>query len=127
MQNQQVLTKNQKIVLDIIEKSSQPLKAYSILFDVKKKGINAPLQVYRALKKLVKIGKIHKIESKNAFVVCKNTNCEVSNATAFSIRQACEKVTEIINSKLSKWVVLYKTTFFVIVLIFFTKSSSIAI
>ena len=40
MQNQQVLTKNQKIVLDIIEKSSQPLKAYSILFDVKKKGIN---------------------------------------------------------------------------------------
>ena len=49
MQNQQVLTKNQKIVLDIIEKSSQPLKAYSILFDVKKKGINAPLQVYRAL------------------------------------------------------------------------------
>ena len=37
MQNQQVLTKNQKIVLDIIEKSSQPLKAYSILFDVKKK------------------------------------------------------------------------------------------
>ena len=39
MQNQQVLTKNQKIVLDIIEKSSQPLKAYSILFDVKKKEL----------------------------------------------------------------------------------------
>ena len=71
MQNQQVLTKNQKIVLDIIEKSSQPLKAYSILFDVKKKGINAPLQVYRALDKLLEIGKIHKIESRNAFIACK--------------------------------------------------------
>ena len=48
MQRQQNLTKNQKIVLDIIEKSSEPLKAYSILSNVKKKGINAPPQVYRA-------------------------------------------------------------------------------
>ena len=69
----------------------------------KKKGINAPLQVYRALDKLIRIGKIHKVESRNAFIACKNTNCEVSNATAFSICQACEKVTEIVNSKLSKY------------------------
>ena len=41
MQKQETLTKNQKIILDLIEKSDQPLKAYSILFDVKKKGINA--------------------------------------------------------------------------------------
>ena len=102
MQNQQVLTKNQKIVLDIVEKSSQPLKAYSILFDVKKKGINAPLQVYRALDKLVEIGKIHKIESRNAFVACKNSNCQVSKATAFSICESCEDVTEVSNFKLSK-------------------------
>ena len=103
MQNQQVLTKNQKIVLDIIEKSSQPLKAYSILFDVKKKGINAPLQVYRALDKLVEIGKIHKIESRNAFVACKNSNCQISKATAFSICESCEDVTEVSNLKLSKY------------------------
>ena len=62
MQRQQNLTKNQKIVLDIIEKSTEPLKAYSILSNVKKKGINAPPQVYRALDKLVDMGKIHKIE-----------------------------------------------------------------
>ena len=35
--------------------------------------------------------------------ILENTNCEVSNATAFSICQACEKVTEIVNSKLSKY------------------------
>ena len=103
MQKQQYLTKNQQIVLDIIEKSSQPLKAYSILFNVQKKGLKAPLQVYRALDKLVEIGKIHKIESRNAFVACKNSNCVVSNATAFSICESCEKVTEINNSKLSKY------------------------
>ena len=56
MQRQQNLTKNQKIVLDIIEKSTEPLKAYSILSNVKKKGINAPPQVYRALDKLVDMG-----------------------------------------------------------------------
>ena len=103
MQKQQYLTKNQQIVLDLVEKSSEPLKAYSILFNVQKKGLKAPLQVYRALDKLVEIGKIHKIESRNAFVACKNSNCVVSNATAFSICESCEKVTEINNSKLSKY------------------------
>ena len=103
MQKQTFLTKNQQIVLDLVEKSSEPLKAYSILFNVQKKGLKAPLQVYRALDKLVEIGKIHKIESRNAFVACKNSNCVVSNATAFSICESCEKVTEINNSKLSKY------------------------
>ena len=103
MQKQQYLTKNQQIVLDLVEKSTQPLKAYSILFNVQKKGLKAPLQVYRALDKLVEIGKIHKIESRNAFVACKNSSCQVSKATAFSICEGCEKVTEINNSKLSKY------------------------
>ena len=64
MQRQQNLTKNQKIVLDIIEKSTEPLKAYSILSNVKKKGINAPPQVYRALDKLVDMGKYTKLKVK---------------------------------------------------------------
>ena len=103
MEKQQYLTKNQQIVLDFVEKSSEPLKAYSILFNVQKKGLKAPLQVYRALDKLVEIGKIHKIESRNAFVACKNSSYQVSKATAFSICESCEKVTEINNSKLSKY------------------------
>ena len=103
MQKQQYLSKNQKIVLDHVEKSNQPLKAYSILYNVQKKGLKAPLQVYRALDKLVEIGKIHKIESRNAFVACKNSNCEITKATAFSICEKCEKVTEINNSKLSNY------------------------
>ena len=99
----QILSRNQQIVLDIIEKAKGPLKAYSILFNVQKKGINAPQQIYRALDKLIEMGKIHKIESKNAFVACKNTNCEISKATAFSICERCETVDEIIDTKLSKY------------------------
>ncbi len=102
------LSKNQKIIFDLIHKSSEPLKAYTILFNVQKKGIKAPPQVYRALDKLVEIGKIHKIESRNAFVACKNSNCEITKATAFSICEKCEKVTEINNFKLSKYLTNFK-------------------
>ena len=103
MAQTQTFSKNQQIVLDIIEKAKGPLKAYSILFNVQKKGINAPQQIYRALDKLIEAGKIHKIESKNAFVACKNSNCEVSKATAFSICESCEIVDEISDTKLSKY------------------------
>ena len=103
MQKQNNLSKNQKIIFDLIDKSSEPLKAYSILFNVQKKGIKAPLQVYRALDKLVELGKIHKIESRNAFIACQNSSCQISKATAFSICENCEQVSEISNTKLSKY------------------------
>ena len=101
------LSKNQQIIFDLINKSSEPLKAYTILFSVQKKGIKAPPQVYRALDKLVETGKIHKIESKNAFVACRNSNCEISKATAFSICESCEKVEELNDLKLSKYLSNY--------------------
>ena len=103
MHKEKNLSKNQKIIFDLIHKSSEPLKAYTILFNVQKKGIRAPPQVYRALDKLVEIGKIHKIESKNAFVACRNSDCEISKATAFSICESCEVVDEISDVKLSKY------------------------
>ena len=55
MAQTQILSRNQQIVLDIIEKAKGPLKAYSILLNVQKKGINAPQQIYRALDKLIEI------------------------------------------------------------------------
>jgi Fur family zinc uptake transcriptional regulator len=97
------LSKNQQIIFELIHKSPEPLKAYTILYNVQKKGIKAPPQVYRALDKLVEIGKIHKIESKNAFVACRNSDCEISKATAFSICESCEIVDEISDVKLSKY------------------------
>ena len=81
MHKEHALTKNQQIIFDLIDKSPEPMKAYSILFNVQKKGIKAPLQVYRALDKLVEIGKIHKIESRNAFIACHNSSCQMANAT----------------------------------------------
>ena len=103
MHKENNLSKNQQIIFELIHKSPEPLKAYAILSNVQKKGIKAPPQVYRALDKLVEIGKIHKIESKNAFVACRNSDCEISKATAFSICESCEVVDEISDVKLSKY------------------------
>ena len=108
MHKENNLSKNQQIIFDLIDKSPEPMKAYSILFNVQKKGIKAPLQVYRALDKLVKMGKIHKIESRNAFIACQNSSCQVSKATAFSICEMCEKITEISSSSLSKYLANFK-------------------
>ena len=108
MHKENNLTKNQQIIFDLIDKSPEPLKAYSILFNVQKKGIKAPLQVYSALDKLVEMGKIHKIESRNAFIACQNSSCQVSKATAFSICEMCEKITEISSSSLSKYLANFK-------------------
>ena len=107
MSQLQTLSKNQQMVLEIIVKAKEPLKAYSILYNVQKKGIKAPQQIYRALDKLIEIGKIHKVESRNAFVACKNSNCEISKATAFSICENCELVEEINDMKLSNYLINY--------------------
>ena len=91
----QKLTKNQEIVLNLLENSGEPLKAYTILSDTQKKGIKAPTQVYRALDKLIEIGKVHKIESKNSYVACNISNCTAMTSTSFLICEKCEKVTEL--------------------------------
>ena len=98
----QTLTKNQRIVLNLLQDSGEPLKAYFILDSLKKEGLNSPLQVYRALDKLVELGKIHKVESLNSFIICNNSNC--ASNTAFTICERCGKVNEIKNNNLTEGV-----------------------
>ena len=89
------LTKNQQAVLSLLENSKEPLKAYTILFDIQKKGIKAPTQVYRALDKLIENGKVHKIESKNSYIACNNVNCSSQSSTSFLICEECDIVIEL--------------------------------
>ena len=51
--------------------SGRPLSAYDLLDRLRPTGVAAPLTVYRALDKLVASGKVHRIESLNAFVACR--------------------------------------------------------
>jgi len=87
-------------VLNVLENSSEPMKAYTILYDIQKKGIKSPLQVYRALDKLIEIGKVHKIESRNSYVACKHEGCNAKTSTSFLICEHCDSVTELTGNNL---------------------------
>ncbi len=100
------LSKKQILVLKLLENHKKPLSAYKILDSLREHGFNAPLQVYRALNLLIKINKVHKIDSMNAYVACNNNECENPDFIAFTICDECENVSEIkdelISSSLSR-------------------------
>lgn len=88
------LTKNQALVLGTLAGSEGPLTAYAILDDLRDSGFRAPLQVYRALEKLIDYGLVHRLESLNAFVACRHNECGTHQTAAFAICNDCGKVTE---------------------------------
>jgi len=51
----------------------RPLSAYDLIAKVRPHPIAAPPTVYRALKRLISDGRVHRIESLNAFVACRHS------------------------------------------------------
>lgn len=96
------LTKNQTLVLSVLEKSSIPLSAYTILERLSEHGLRAPPQVYRALDKLLDLGLAHKLASMNSFLACQHTQCGSHQVTSFAICDGCEQVSEIINTEFER-------------------------
>jgi Fur family transcriptional regulator, zinc uptake regulator len=88
------LTRNQTLVLDKLSKTDQPMSAYMLLDELRGDGLKAPLQVYRALDKLVAQGRVHRLESISAFVACQRPDCQTHAATVFMICEKCGKVSE---------------------------------
>ena len=88
-------------IMDALQTAERPLSAYALLDHLRPMGVAAPLTVYRALDKLVKTGKVHRIESLNAFVACKGVvhndhpHAHAHDHTvAFTICDACGAVEE---------------------------------
>ena len=95
------MTRNQSLVLGQLSRADGPLSAYTILDQLRGDGFRAPLQVYRALEKLIADGHVHRLESLNAFVACSQANCCDTHATvAFAICEKCGHVAEISDSDL---------------------------
>ena len=92
-----VLTANQQLVFKALGEAAAPLSAYTILERLQGKGIKAPLQVYRALEKLIDFGLVHRLESLNAFVVCDHHGDHTQNPVAFAICDACGLVSEFVD------------------------------
>ncbi|GAA0782722.1 transcriptional repressor [Roseibium denhamense] len=88
------LTKNQALVFGSLTEAEGPLTAYAILDHLRDSGFRAPLQVYRALDKLVEYGLVHRLESLNAFVACSHSGCASHKSAAFAICDTCGQVVE---------------------------------
>ncbi len=103
----QDLTRNQTLVLDTLAKADGPLSAYTILDRLRSEGFRAPLQVYRALEKLLGFGLVHRLESLNAFVACAHPHCHAHGLIAFAICEDCGQVDEfsdaVVRERLGAW------------------------
>ena len=101
------LTKNQTLVLNTLSRAGGPLSAYTILDQLRDHGFRAPLQVYRALEKLLERGLVHRLESLNAFVACAHDHDHAHGLTAFAICEKCGQVSEfsdeMVETRLKDW------------------------
>jgi len=99
------LTRNQSLVFRALENAEKPLGAYDLLDSLRRYGLRSPLQVYRALDKLMDLGLVHRLESLNAFVICTNTGEKQPESAAFTICGICGKVCEINDPNLAQQLV----------------------
>lgn len=92
------LTKNQTLVLNALTRSDGPASAYSLLDQLRADGFRAPLQVYRALEKLIEYGLVHRLECLNSFVACahphEHAHGHKHGIIAFAICETCGQVDE---------------------------------
>lgn len=95
-------------IMDALSGSSRPLSAYDLLDRLRPTGVAAPLTVYRALDKLIASGKVHRVESLNAFVACRNgehhhvqdADEQARRTVAFMICDRCGSVQEFVDADL---------------------------
>jgi Fur family zinc uptake transcriptional regulator len=100
------MTRNEEMVYRLLCAADRPLSAYNILDGLRDDGFKAPLQVYRALSKLIDRGAVHRIESVNGFVACQLHDCGSNAVSIFMLCERCERADEFtdatIDAKLQK-------------------------
>ena len=96
-------------IMGALTDAPRPLSAYDLLDRLRPTGVVAPLTVYRALAKLIKSGKVHRIESLNALVACRDGAHHHDHApdsdagfkaVGFAICDACGVVEEFVDPAL---------------------------
>ena len=99
------LTGLRKLVLDVVDKSKAPIKAYDILEKIKDSKYSAkPPTVYRSLDFLIENGLVHKIASSNSFIACQHLG-DTKHNHFFITCETCSKTEEIIGNKIEREVI----------------------
>lgn len=93
------LTEQRREVLALLLQAPGSMKAYDLLAEIQKqKPTAAPPTVYRALDFLVAAGLAHKLDSKNAFVACRDF--EHPHHGVMLICDSCHSVKELSDERL---------------------------
>ena len=100
-----VMGPRDKAVADALRRAAKPLSAYELIDLLKDEGVIAPTTMYRSLRRLMRAGLAHRLESLNAFVLC-NQACS-GCAAVFAICDGCGTVAEFkapeIGERLNAW------------------------
>lgn len=79
-------------VLSVLAGSATPLSAYQVLAALKGRGVQSPPVVYRALDRLARAGRVHRLEQANAYFVCDHDHA--GDPVVFAVCDACGRVAE---------------------------------
>ncbi|MGN4219982.1 Fur family transcriptional regulator, partial [Burkholderia gladioli] len=96
------LTVNQQRVLAALRQAAGPLSAYALLARLREQGFSAPAQVYRALERLTAQGLVHRLESLNAYLACRQTAACGPGLLAFAICDECGQVDEFVDPEVGR-------------------------
>ncbi len=79
-------------IFDLLREAATPLSAYQVLDQLRPHGVQSPPVVYRALERLEKAGRVHRLEGLNAYFAC----CGLDHAagTVFAVCTRCKRVEE---------------------------------
>ena len=88
--------------MNLLGETKGPLSAYAILDELHDSGFRGPVQVYRALEKLMELGLVHRLESLNAFVACQQRTYDHQGKKTiiFTICEICRSIQELVNNGL---------------------------
>jgi Fur family zinc uptake transcriptional regulator len=92
---------NHQLVLRVLQSANAPMTAYEILHALRRNGFHSPPTVYRALKRLMDSGDVHRLESINAYLCCSNHQHH-HGPVAFAIGRQCGHVDELVGNVLTK-------------------------
>ncbi len=90
------LNEMQKRIGDLLARSVRPMSAYDVIEGMRGMVRLSPPTVYRALRKLVDEGLVHRLETQNAYVAChrRQADCGHGHGAGFMICRNCRKTQE---------------------------------
>jgi Fur family zinc uptake transcriptional regulator len=92
---------NHQLVLRVLQSANASMTAYEILHALRRNGFHSPPTVYRALKRLMDSGDVHRLESINAYLSYSNQKHH-HGPVVFAICRECGHVDEMVGGTLTQ-------------------------